>query len=277
MRKVLLVSLASVAALTFLSCSGEKAKEDTPAKNHAPTSLTRYALIKGAPVWKVPHGLGDKPFRTLAYGEAITPTCTQGTYTFIENGLTLEVNQSATTTVTVPAGTLYARGVARVYDQDEGYKIKRKLKYGEKVRVQRFKPGLGGRIGRVEIGEGQWVNESDLQERPETAEEHRQRVTADASRAKAEREATKANETAQAEARRAYAKVLRNHFLDQGMDVKVGISGARADRLRLEFILFNAVWTRKMETGSLLGEIRDQGFKRLDMQGYEYHVNWTWK
>lgn len=87
-----------------------------------------------------------------------------------------------------------------------------------------------------------------------------------ANRAKQEEAAAKA-------ARVVYAKTLRDHFLDDGLDIKVAVKGSQADRLELRFALFNDVWTHKFEKGDLVDEIRRMGFKRIDFNNdYDYHV-----
>jgi hypothetical protein len=262
-------------SLGVMGCGGEKPSQEIPAEKPVPS--TRFALWDGVAVSRFPIRAGDQPLRTLTYGEAITAFCEQNTCTFSENGIKAAVNEDATA-LDVPARTLFVWGDANVYDHEAGGNVKRRLKNGEKVEVRRYQPAVGTNGPRVAIGENQWVGLPDLRDRPETKEERRARVAEAAAAAKGEREAAKAAAAAAIEARRSYGETLRNHFLDQGMDVKVRVSGSRADRLTLEFVLFNAVWTRKMETGSLLGEIRDQGFQRLDMKdGYDYHVYWNWK
>jgi len=79
-------------------------------------------------------------------------------------------------------------------------------------------------------------------------------------------------------AREAYARVLRQHYLDQNMDIKVKVSGKDSARLTLTYVLFNAVWTNKVEKGTVLAEMRELGFTRVDMtDGYDYHVYWDFQ
>lgn len=76
--------------------------------------------------------------------------------------------------------------------------------------------------------------------------------------------------------RKQYAAELRDHFLDQGMDIKVSVSGSNNDRLKLQFVLFNDVWLHRFQKGSLIGEIRSKGFKRIDMSdGYNWGYYFT--
>lgn len=75
-------------------------------------------------------------------------------------------------------------------------------------------------------------------------------------------------------ARVAYGESLRERFLDKNLDIKVRVSGADGDRMTLEFALFNDVWAHRIQKDGLLDEIRDNGFKRLDMVAYDYHVSW---
>jgi hypothetical protein len=79
-------------------------------------------------------------------------------------------------------------------------------------------------------------------------------------------------------AREAYAQALRQRYLDENMDIEVKVSGKDKDRVTLEYVLFNAVWTNKVEKGSLLAEMRGLGFKRVDMtDGYDYHMYWDFQ
>lgn len=76
----------------------------------------------------------------------------------------------------------------------------------------------------------------------------------------------------------ALAKELRQQYLDNNLDIKVEVSGAEKDRMTLQFALFNDVWTNKVQKGELIGQLREAGFKRLDMtDGYDYHVYWDLK
>lgn len=90
---------------------------------------------------------------------------------------------------------------------------------------------------------------------------------------KKKREADAAAEIA---ARGAYAKLLRERYLDQSMDIEVTVTGKAKDRLTLKFALFGAVWAHKFQQGDILGEMRRLGFTRVDMtDGFDYHVYWS--
>lgn len=95
----------------------------------------------------------------------------------------------------------------------------------------------------------------------------------------AERKNREAIERAAAKlTREAYAAKLRERYLDQGMDIKVKVSGKNSDRLTLTYVLFNDVWNHKFSKGDALGEMRSLGFRRVDMtDGYDYHVYWDFK
>ncbi len=85
--------------------------------------------------------------------------------------------------------------------------------------------------------------------------------------------ATAANQEHQAGigARKEYAKSLREHFLDQNLDIKVRVSGAAADRLTMTFVLFNDVWVHNFMKGALMQEIWSKGFHAVYMEnGYDY-------
>lgn len=92
-----------------------------------------------------------------------------------------------------------------------------------------------------------------------------------AERAKQEREF----DNTQAAIRKAYAEKLREKYLDDGMDIKVSVYGKNNTNIKLSFVLFNDVWTHKMQKGTLIGEIQRMGFKTLSLSdGYDYSVRW---
>ncbi len=73
--------------------------------------------------------------------------------------------------------------------------------------------------------------------------------------------------------RRTYKTDLRNAFLDDGMDVKVKISGEMNDTIELDFILFSDVYVRKYTIGSLFKSMKTMGFKTAIISGHRYkHV-----
>ena len=76
------------------------------------------------------------------------------------------------------------------------------------------------------------------------------------------------------EARRDYVTNLRTHFLDTGADIEVSATGNNADHLVLRYVLFNAVWVRKFQTGDLINEIRGKGFKSVKFDD-KYNYSWT--
>jgi hypothetical protein len=85
-----------------------------------------------------------------------------------------------------------------------------------------------------------------------------------------------AEAVAEREARVAYGRRLREHYLDQSLDIEVTVSGNAKDRITLKFALFGAVWAHKFQQGEVLGEMRRLGFTRVDMtDGYDYSVYWN--
>jgi len=94
-----------------------------------------------------------------------------------------------------------------------------------------------------------------------------------------QQEAAKRNhdeDRAEGLARKAYGAVLRERFLDKGMDIKVVVSGANNDHITLTWSLFSDVWVHQMEkSDGLIPEIYKVGFNRLDVKnGYDYHMYW---
>lgn len=84
---------------------------------------------------------------------------------------------------------------------------------------------------------------------------------------------------AERDARVLYGALLRNNYLDQGMDIKVYIRGTNKDRLVLSYILINDVWFHQFGKGTLINEIRDMGFNKITMtdgSSYRrYSRSWT--
>ncbi|HET7433540.1 MAG TPA: hypothetical protein VFN10_02375 [Thermoanaerobaculia bacterium] len=96
---------------------------------------------------------------------------------------------------------------------------------------------------------------------------------AEARTAKREKEIQKA---AGAVMRAALANELRQHYLDNDLDIKVSVSGKENQHIELRFALFNDVWANKLRKGDLLSNLTEAGFTRLDLNdGYDYHVYWN--
>jgi hypothetical protein len=101
---------------------------------------------------------------------------------------------------------------------------------------------------------------------------------------KAEQAATRKQQEQQAAVEREVKKaqrlaaesILRERYLDQGLDIEVNVSGKNADRITLTYVLFNDVWTHRFQKDGGLEALRDMGFRRVDLKdGYDYHVYWT--
>lgn len=79
------------------------------------------------------------------------------------------------------------------------------------------------------------------------------------------------------ETRKAYGKILENSFLDNGLNIKVTVSGKSNQNIRLTYILFNDVYRRKFETQGYLQTINERGFKRITLSdGFDYEVYYTY-
>ena len=95
-------------------------------------------------------------------------------------------------------------------------------------------------------------------------------------RAESEQRANAANEIATALSRRQYAKELENKFLDEGMDITVTTPGVHNTTLHLQYILAGRVFAHQLEkTDALWQAWRNMGFKRVELEGYDYGVAWT--
>lgn len=77
--------------------------------------------------------------------------------------------------------------------------------------------------------------------------------------------------------RRDYEYKLRNLFLDQGLDIKVKITGKNYQNLTLTFALFNDVWLRKFKTNGNIDLWYDMGFRRIFLtDGYDYNSGYDY-
>jgi hypothetical protein len=71
--------------------------------------------------------------------------------------------------------------------------------------------------------------------------------------------------------RQEFAAKLRQIYLDQGTAIEVRTGGRNAERLMLNYVLFNAVWTNAFQRNDTLFAARIMGFKSVDIDsGYDY-------
>lgn len=78
------------------------------------------------------------------------------------------------------------------------------------------------------------------------------------------------------ERRASLDELLRESFLDRGLDIKVRVTGKNYDRLKLTYVLFNDVWSHKLQKEGLISEWCGMGFQRIDLtDGYDWAVYWT--
>jgi hypothetical protein len=112
---------------------------------------------------------------------------------------------------------------------------------------------------------------ADLQKAKERAEkEERERQAEE--RAVAAREEVAANRAKRADLQ----GVLRESFLDRGLDIKVRVTGKNHDRLKLTYVLFNDVWSHRMQKEGLISQWCSMGFQRIDLtDGYDWGVYWN--
>lgn len=76
-------------------------------------------------------------------------------------------------------------------------------------------------------------------------------------------------------ARKAYELLLRNQFLDNGLDIKVKVSGKNNENLKLNYILFSDVWARKFETEGFFTTWTTLGFESWALSdGHDYNMRW---
>jgi hypothetical protein len=269
-RQVLPLALLLSAAL---GCDKAPPAIDT---NEAPRTL--YVRQDGAAVWRSPIKPHDEPVRHLRYGETLSAHCEAGTCRFVEGGIQLEVSQRFVTQLAIPSRVQYAVRTAPVYvDELRQRRSKRRLKPGERVEVLQLTADVG-EGARLRIGEEEWVNLSDVKDHPETEDERRARLEAEkaqkeriAREAAAEKARKKATAKLEIENRKKFAGLLRNIYLDRGLDIKVSVSGTKADRLQLSYVLFNDVWSHRLSKEGEIDTWCQMGFKTIRMTN-----TWDW-
>ncbi len=253
------VVLVLIFIIVHLACGKSPAPpaagQVPPTPAAPPQPYTMYAIHDG--VGSI-EGVRDG---AISYGEAVLVLCDAANQcTGERDGHKLSISLHDLYQYEPPKGPKYAYGSVTVRGTYQGRDY---LRHDEKVEISGFDPS----DSTVRIGKDAWVSTAELRDHPETREERKARMELELTLAQGE-----------LSARRAYASQLRTHFLDQNMDVEVRVSGSKADRLTLEFVLFNAVWAHNFQKGDLIDEIRGKGFKRVDLtDGYDYHVYWTFK
>lgn len=198
------------------------------------------------------------------YRTAVEVRCNKTNCTGEIDGKPFKVSQSYLVVQEPPAQTLYARH----HVTENSVSV---LEANQEVTVVYWDP----QKAKVRLKDSHlWIATVDLQDHPETPDERKRRLKAERDAAASALRLAEANRLAMIEARRGYEKRLRTHFLDEGMDVRVRVSGGRADRLTMNYVLFNAVWAHNFQKGTLIEEVKSLGFKRVDMSnGYE---SWYW-
>jgi hypothetical protein len=80
-----------------------------------------------------------------------------------------------------------------------------------------------------------------------------------------------------AEGRRKIAAALRQRWLDQGVNIKVRVSGTQADKIVLTYPLFDEVWANTFnKPDNLFWMLRTAGFTRVDLDnGSNFHMYWN--
>jgi len=91
-----------------------------------------------------------------------------------------------------------------------------------------------------------------------------------------QRKQAKVEQAASLMERRLIEGVLRERYLDAGLDIKVKVTGNNADRIKLTYVLFNDVWSHRLNKEGMVKDLCGRGFKRIEMSdGYNWGVYWT--
>jgi hypothetical protein len=95
-------------------------------------------------------------------------------------------------------------------------------------------------------------------------------------KAAGDRKTAEGERTAKILTRRAMESLLRDQYLDAGLDIKVDVSGKNADRLTLTYPLFNDVWSHRFGRDGTVDAFCRTGFKTIRMtDNYEWAVRFT--
>jgi hypothetical protein len=130
-------------------------------------------------------------------------------------------------------------------------------------------------LSRAIAGGASGPEVTELEERIQLRETQEERKrAADAARAESEEREKRA--TAEILARRVMGELLRERYLDAGANIKVVVSGKRADRIKLTWVLFNDVWSHRFQKDGVVNNLCGAGFTRVEMSdGYDWGVYWT--
>ena len=248
--KVLLASLFCLAA----SCGPPPEKLGPPERRYCRREGLQVRTVDGSGVVGVLH-----------YRDEVEVRCGPTNCMGEVDGKAFKIGQIYLVVKVPPVQTQYVRH--RVTEKEVPV-----LEANQEVAVVEWDP----KRARVRLKEPRiWVATANLQDHPETSDERTRRLKSEKKAAEIARRLAEANRLAMIENRRAYADRLRTHFLDEGMDIRVRVSGTRADRLTMEYILFNAVWVHNFQKGSLIDEIKLLGFRRVDMRNGSETWYWT--
>lgn len=98
----------------------------------------------------------------------------------------------------------------------------------------------------------------------------------EAQRKKVTSEALIADRQLRAATREAMGVVIRDRFLNGGLDIKVRVSGKNSDRVNLTYVLFSDVWSHRFHKDGFIMELCNAGFRRVEMEdGYDWGVVFT--
>lgn len=78
--------------------------------------------------------------------------------------------------------------------------------------------------------------------------------------------------------RNQFGSIVRNKFLDDGLDIKVRVHGPDNTTMTLSYPLFDAVWAHKMKQGDLVQQVGQEGFKKVLLtDGNEWAYEMTFR
>jgi hypothetical protein len=279
---LIVISAAALCIVGLAAFYGSRFERSGTLAPAAAPVVTVHALWDGVPVWKTPIGPGDKPLKTLRYGEPVSATCDERDCLFRVDGVEAEVGQFNVSRQPPPSRVQYAVRDTEVYSDPLYGKPKGpRVKAGKRVEVIAFNGKMG--TPRVKIGDEEWVSATDLQDHPETEEERHARLAVEErdqevkrAQLRQQEEATQREAALKLGLRQNVKTSLREKYLDAGLDIKVAVSGKNADRLKLQYVLFNDVWSHRFEKEGEIQAACEMGFKRVEMSnGYDWGYRWT--
>jgi len=137
--------------------------------------------------------------------------------------------------------------------------------------------------GKIRIEIPPWIREKkafDVLPKEEQSAILKQKAEQKALKDKKNREDKIKKLKADSESRRLHQDILRQKFLDTGLNIKVKVSGKYNENLTLSYVLFDEVWFNKFNKEYLFDDLnKNWGYKKITLSdgGYNYQQTMSYK